>query len=95
MCAHLISENARCQAPPGFGMLQVETRPLMLVEAATADKSVYSTLLQNAETVRLLGPAAGSDGGSYQVHGCLCQLHSCLAVQLSRWQADCQQCSSR
>ena len=41
--------------------VQVETRPLTLVEATADDGSTYSTLLQNAETVRLVGPAADGD----------------------------------
>ncbi len=41
----------------------METRPLTLVEATLEDGDVVSTLLQNAETVRLVGPAAGGSGG--------------------------------
>ena len=44
-------------------MAQVETRPLTLVETTLQDGDVVSTLLQNAETVRLVGPAAGAGGG--------------------------------
>lgn len=47
--------------------MQVEARPLVLVEAKAEDGAIYSTLLQNAETVRLVGPAADAadtaDGG--------------------------------
>ncbi len=39
--------------------MQVERRPLMLVEATADDGEVWSTMLQNAETVRLVGPGAG------------------------------------
>eukprot|EP00878_Enallax_costatus_P032812 GHUV01036105.1.p1 GENE.GHUV01036105.1~~GHUV01036105.1.p1 ORF type:complete len:487 (+),score=137.32 GHUV01036105.1:487-1947(+) len=40
------------------GRCKVETRPMMLVEAETADGMRHSTLLQNAETVQLVGPRA-------------------------------------
>ena len=39
------------------GRIKVESRPLVLVEAETEDGRVVSTLLQNAETVKLVGPA--------------------------------------
>lgn len=38
----------------------METRPLTLVEATLDDGDVVSTLLQNAETVRLVGPASAT-----------------------------------
>ncbi|KAK9826503.1 hypothetical protein WJX81_007331 [Elliptochloris bilobata] len=38
------------------GRTKCERRPLVLVEAATADGERHSLLLQNAETVRLVGP---------------------------------------
>ncbi|BDA42244.1 3-dehydroquinate synthase [Coccomyxa sp. Obi] len=39
------------------GRIKVERRPLVLVEAETADGQAHSLLLQNAETVRLVGPS--------------------------------------
>mmetsp|Transcript_47257 Transcript_47257/g.118317 ORF Transcript_47257/g.118317 Transcript_47257/m.118317 type:complete len:414 (-) Transcript_47257:115-1356(-) len=45
------------------GRLKVETRPLVLVEASTKDGKTHSTLLQNAETVQLVGPQSRSEGG--------------------------------
>jgi 3-dehydroquinate synthase class II len=36
----------------------------MLVEAETPDGTKHSTLLQNAETVRLVGPAAAPPGAA-------------------------------
>lgn len=39
------------------GRVKIESRPLVLVEAATDDGLCHSLLLQNAETVRLIGPA--------------------------------------
>ncbi|CAL5222991.1 g5435 [Coccomyxa viridis] len=42
------------------GRIKVEQRPLVLVEAKTSDDVVHSLLLQNAETVRLVGPASTS-----------------------------------
>lgn len=38
------------------GRVKIERRPLVLVEAATAEGQSYSILLQNAETVKLVGP---------------------------------------
>lgn len=38
------------------GRVKIETRPLVLVEAETQDGQRHSILLQNAETVRLIGP---------------------------------------
>lgn len=46
------------------GRCKIEARPMVLVEAQTADGQTVSTMLQNAETVRLVGPAVG--GGSQQ-----------------------------
>ncbi|KAI8470154.1 MAG: 3-dehydroquinate synthase [Monoraphidium minutum] len=45
------------------GRCKVEARPMLLVEARDAAGRVASTLLQNAETVRLVGPAAAGGGG--------------------------------
>lgn len=41
----------------------LQTRPLVLVEASTKDGKTHSTLLQNAETVQLVGPQSGREGG--------------------------------
>jgi len=53
------------------GRCKVEARPMMLVEAETADGQAVSTMLQNAETVRLVGPVAaaavcGGGGGGQE-----------------------------
>jgi 3-dehydroquinate synthase class II len=48
-------------------IVQVERRPLMLVEATADDGEVWSTMLQNAETVRLVGE--GMAGGSAADYG--------------------------
>ncbi|KAL3152277.1 hypothetical protein ABBQ32_001351 [Trebouxia sp. C0010 RCD-2024] len=39
-----------------IGRVKIETRPLVLVEAETQDGQRHSIMLQNAETVRLIGP---------------------------------------
>lgn len=39
-----------------LGRVKIEKRPLVLVEADTEDGLVHSILLQNAETVKLVGP---------------------------------------
>ncbi|EIE20726.1 DHQS-domain-containing protein, partial [Coccomyxa subellipsoidea C-169] len=39
------------------GRVKVERRPLVLLEAETPDGEAHSLLLQNAETVRLIGPS--------------------------------------
>ncbi|CAL8468068.1 g7607 [Coccomyxa elongata] len=39
------------------GRVKVERRPLVLLEAETVDGQAHSLLLQNAETVRLVGPS--------------------------------------
>jgi 3-dehydroquinate synthase class II len=52
------------------GRVKIERRPLVLVEAKTEKGEEYSILLQNAETVKLIGPLKGStrsnggDGGT-------------------------------
>ncbi len=46
---------------PSSETFQVETRPLTLVEVTAEDGSTFSTLLQNAETVRLVGPGDAAD----------------------------------
>lgn len=45
------------------GRCKVETRPLLLVEATLQDGTLVSTLLQNAETVRLTGPSTTNEKG--------------------------------
>ena len=52
--------------------VQVETRPFVLVEAQTQDGASFSTLLQNAETVRLVGPTAAGGTSDEQVGMLLC-----------------------
>ncbi|KAL4423284.1 hypothetical protein ABPG77_004553 [Micractinium sp. CCAP 211/92] len=55
------------------GRVKIESRPLVLVEAELPDGDRCSVLLQNAETVRLVGPAGpasshssgGSSGGNH------------------------------
>ncbi len=42
------------------GRVKIETRPLVLVEAATQDGERHSVMLQNAETVRVVGPGSGA-----------------------------------
>lgn len=46
-----------------IGRVKVERRPLVLVEATTEDGIEHSILLQNAETVKLLGPKDSRNGG--------------------------------
>ncbi|KAL4858177.1 3-dehydroquinate synthase [Chlorella vulgaris] len=44
------------------GRVKIEQRPLVLVEAELPDGESCSVLLQNAETVRLVGPVAAAKG---------------------------------
>lgn len=44
------------------GRVKIEARPLVLVEAATQDGERHSVMLQNAETVRVVGPSGGASG---------------------------------
>jgi 3-dehydroquinate synthase class II len=46
------------------GRVKIECRPLLLVEAELPDGERCSVLLQNAETVRLVGPAAAGSSSS-------------------------------
>ncbi len=49
------------------GRVKLEARPLVLVEARVpGEAEAASVLLQNAETVRLVGPAAGGAGGGWR-----------------------------
>lgn len=43
--------------PVVLGRVKIERRPMLLVEARTAEGRAIVTLLQNAETIRLLGPS--------------------------------------
>lgn len=64
--ALVVDASGRTRAAP-VGRCKIEARPMVLVEARTAAGELVSTILQNAETVRLVGPAAGGgsgDGGS-------------------------------
>lgn len=45
------------------GRVKIEARPLVLVEAKTADGQLHSVLLQNAETVKLVGPGGATGQG--------------------------------
>ena len=49
----LIVDRAGKTRPGHVGRIKIELRPMMLVEAAANDRH-YSTILQNAETVRLM-----------------------------------------
>lgn len=42
------------------GRVKVERRPLLLVRARSASGSVHSVILQNAETIRLVGPGGSA-----------------------------------
>ncbi|KAK1549257.1 hypothetical protein Q3G72_015206 [Acer saccharum] len=44
------------------GRVKIESRPLLLVEAKrdSDNESIYSIILQNAETVALIGPCQGN-----------------------------------
>lgn len=42
------------------GRVKIESRPLVLLEARTGNGQVHSVLLQNAETVRVVGPCDGT-----------------------------------
>eukprot|EP00208_Stichococcus_sp_RCC1054_P004677 CAMPEP_0206136136 /NCGR_PEP_ID=MMETSP1473-20131121/1362_1 /ASSEMBLY_ACC=CAM_ASM_001109 /TAXON_ID=1461547 /ORGANISM="Stichococcus sp, Strain RCC1054" /LENGTH=472 /DNA_ID=CAMNT_0053528439 /DNA_START=282 /DNA_END=1702 /DNA_ORIENTATION=+ len=59
-----VADAAGRSRPVLVGRCKVETRPLTLVEATLDDGDVVSTLLQNAETVRLVGPASATTPGT-------------------------------
>eukprot|EP00887_Chlorella_sp_A99_P008100 scaffold12.g8100.t1 len=59
----LVADAAGRQRAALVGRVKIEARPLVLVEAATRDGAAHSILLQNAETVKLVGPAPGSTSG--------------------------------
>ena len=44
-----------------IGRMKIERRPLMLVKAVDANKGEFAILLQNAETVKLVGPSKGQE----------------------------------
>lgn len=44
-----------------IGRIKIEKRPLMLIDALTDDGQELSVLLQNAETVKVVGPAENRD----------------------------------
>jgi 3-dehydroquinate synthase class II len=46
-----------------IGRVKIERRPLVLVEAETENGEMYSILLQNAETVKLVGPNKATNIG--------------------------------
>lgn len=48
-----------------FGYIaQVEARPLVIITVETADGAEHSVILQNAETVKLVGPGADTDAAA-------------------------------
>lgn len=59
----LVSDASGRTRAAVVGRCKVEARPMVLVEAQTADGQTVSTMLQNAETVRVVGPAASGGGG--------------------------------
>jgi 3-dehydroquinate synthase class II len=52
-----------------IGRVKIERRPLVLVEATTEDGVEHSILLQNAETVKLIGPKGNRNGGDVNKGG--------------------------
>jgi 3-dehydroquinate synthase class II len=46
------------------GRVKIERRPLVLVVARTTDGAEHSILLQNAETVKVVGPSGCSDAAA-------------------------------
>eukprot|EP00892_Ulva_mutabilis_P012579 jgi/Ulvmu1/9694/UM055_0032.1 len=57
----LVVDQEGRQRQEVVGRCKVESRPLVMVSAATADSLEHSVILQNAETVKLVGPAASSE----------------------------------
>lgn len=60
----LVTDASGATRAAVVGRCKIEARPMMLVEAEALGGEVVSTLLQNAETVRLVGPVGGGGGGS-------------------------------
>jgi 3-dehydroquinate synthase class II len=58
----VVGASGRCRTAL-VGRCKVESRPLLMVTAQTADGQAHSLLLQNAETVRLVAPASSGGGG--------------------------------
>lgn len=52
-----------------IGRVKIERRPLVLVEAQTEDGVEHSIILQNAETVKLVGPRKKSSSGDVESGG--------------------------
>ncbi|KAK3240337.1 hypothetical protein CYMTET_49817 [Cymbomonas tetramitiformis] len=50
------------------GRVKIERRPMLLIEAETVDGVAHSCLLQNAETVRLIGPGSAPSGPAGHSH---------------------------
>ncbi|GAX80952.1 hypothetical protein CEUSTIGMA_g8387.t1 [Chlamydomonas eustigma] len=65
----MVVNSQGLQRPGLVGRVKVEARPLVLVEARGSDGQIYSLQLQNAETVKLIGPAVV--GGSLGCHDAL------------------------
>jgi 3-dehydroquinate synthase class II len=61
----VVDASGRCRTAL-VGRCKIESRPFLMVTAETSDGQAHSLLLQNAETVRLVAPAAAapsSNGG--------------------------------
>ncbi|KAL6753640.1 3-dehydroquinate synthase-domain-containing protein [Haematococcus lacustris] len=65
----LVADPAGRTRSVTVGRSKLERRPLILVEAQLADGDLVSVLLQNAETVRLVGSQSEQPGGRTQVAG--------------------------
>lgn len=56
-CEVVVVDSEGREAVAVVGRVKIEARPLVLVEAVTSEGDTLSVLLQNAETVKLVGPA--------------------------------------
>ncbi|KAL8097827.1 uncharacterized protein LOC141687148 isoform X2 [Apium graveolens] len=65
----IVVDQSGNQRTAVVGRVKIETRPLILVEAKaeTDNETVYSTLLQNAETVALISPNKGSGSANMAI----------------------------
>ncbi len=50
----LVVDSKGCQRPAIVGRVKIERRPMLLVEASV-DDYIVKTILQNAETIKLVG----------------------------------------
>lgn len=55
----LVSERGEAETA-AIGRVKVERRPLLLVRAKSPSGTVHSVILQNAETIRLIGPGGAT-----------------------------------